>query len=314
MHRDQSADTARRSCARRFPPEAIGKLPRVTCRACNDANGWPKHCDRHPIVACDTCHQRISEAHIHLDYVGHAAVTDRLLQADPAWSWAPAFHDVDAELLGKAIETGNPEIVRLVLDNSPPRLDRHGGMWIRLTVAGVTRLGYGDAQGKSGPNAAKETIGDALRNAAMRFGVGLDLWAKEDLTPKASTDDDAATEGGSPRRAERSSGPLADDPWATATPAPPAAATVPQDAVEQPAEQPAARRSTSEQPATAAQLKAVYAGFSAIGITDKTDALAELSAFAGRDIASSKELTKTEASKLISELKARAGTAGGAGR
>jgi hypothetical protein len=42
----------------------------------------------------------------------------------------------------------------------------------------VSRLGYGDAQGKTGPNATKERIGDALRNAAMRFGAALDLWHK----------------------------------------------------------------------------------------------------------------------------------------
>lgn len=51
-------------------------------------------------------------------------------------------------------------------------------MWIRLTVCGVTRLGYGDAQGKTGGDAMKERIGDALRNAAMRFGAALDLWHK----------------------------------------------------------------------------------------------------------------------------------------
>ena len=54
-------------------------------------------------------------------------------------------------------------------------------MWIKLTVCGVTRLGYGDAQGKSGGDAMKERIGDALRNAAMRFGAALDLWHKGEL-------------------------------------------------------------------------------------------------------------------------------------
>ena len=39
----------------------------------------------------------------------------------------------------------------------------------------MERIGVGD--GKS----AKECIGDAIRNAAMRFGVALDLWAKDDL-------------------------------------------------------------------------------------------------------------------------------------
>ncbi len=54
-------------------------------------------------------------------------------------------------------------------------MDKAGNLWIKLTVCGVTRPGVGD--GKT----AKELIGDAIRNAAMRFGVALDLWAKEDL-------------------------------------------------------------------------------------------------------------------------------------
>ena len=69
-------------------------------------------------------------------------------------------------------------------------LDNMGGMWIRLTVCGVTRLGYGDAGTKSGGDAIKEVIGDALRNAAMRFGAALDLWHKGDLHG-----DDEGTQG-----------------------------------------------------------------------------------------------------------------------
>ena len=59
-----------------------------------------------------------------------------------------------------------------------PVLDPAGGMWIKLTVCGVTRLGYGHAGDKEGGDAIKEIIGDALRNAAMRFGAALELWHK----------------------------------------------------------------------------------------------------------------------------------------
>ena len=94
-----------------------------------------------------------------LAYVGHAALTDRLLDVDPGWTWEP-------------------------LAMSPhglPVMDDIGGMWIRLTVCGVTRLGYGHAGNKQGGDAIKEIIGDALRNAAMRFGAALELWHKGDL-------------------------------------------------------------------------------------------------------------------------------------
>ncbi len=126
-----------------FPTSEIGKLPKPTTRdgqkgQCRDCGGY------HQLPA------------VHLDYVGHAAVTKRLLDVDPLWSWEP---------------------FAIGPDGLPAR-DQNGGLWIKLTVLGVTRIGYGDSQGKPGPNAVKEAIGDALRNAAMRFGVALELWHK----------------------------------------------------------------------------------------------------------------------------------------
>ena len=135
-----------------FPPQSVGKLPRSICRTCSDSPR--KRCDSHQWVArCEECHGSHSTATMHLDYVGHAAVTDRLLTIDPAWSWEPFALD----------------------ERGLPALDGSKNLWIRLTILGVTRIGVGD--GKS----AKEAIGDAIRNAAMRFGVALDLWAKDDL-------------------------------------------------------------------------------------------------------------------------------------
>lgn len=95
---------------------------------------------------------------VHLDYVGHAVLTARLLEIDPLWDWEPLAYT----------ETGLPQF------------DADGGLWIKLTVGGITRLGYGSADGKKGGNAVKEIIGDALRNAAMRRGAALDLWKKTD--------------------------------------------------------------------------------------------------------------------------------------
>lgn len=88
-----------------------------------------------------------------LDYVGHAAVTDRLLAIDPTWNWEPFAIDPATGL--------------------PAMQAKH--LWIRLTVCGVTRIGVGDGA------SLKECIGDAIRNAAMRFGVALDLWSKDEL-------------------------------------------------------------------------------------------------------------------------------------
>lgn len=154
-----------------FPPHQISKLPKPykkdspkgKCAECGGYHGLPA---------------------MHLDYVGHAALTDRLLDADPAWSWEPVAMSEKGE----------------------PMLDSNGGMWIRLTVCGVTRLGYGDAQDKTGANAVKERIGDALRNAAMRFGAALELWHKGDLHEAAEARGDAEE----PKRIPRTSKEMAE--------------------------------------------------------------------------------------------------------
>lgn len=120
---------------------------------------------------------------IHLDYIGHAGVTMRLNAVDPTWTWEP-----------------------MALSPVGTPLASDGGMWIRLTVLGVTRLGFGDAAGKTGPNAVKECIGDALRNAAMRFGVGTYLWSKSEAAQviKAGGDPDAeATPPPAPQQQRR---------------------------------------------------------------------------------------------------------------
>ena len=107
-----------------------------------------------------------------LAYVGHAALTDRLLTADPTWTWEPLALD----------------------ERGLPALDDSGGLWIRLTVCGITRIGYGDAGQKKGGDAMKERIGDALRNAAMRFGAALELWHKGELhAPEPLPEDEIAT-------------------------------------------------------------------------------------------------------------------------
>jgi hypothetical protein len=103
--------------------------------------------------------RKLPKAGINLAYVDHAAVTDRLLQVDPAWNWEPLAFD----------------------DQGLPQLDEKGGLWIRLTVCGVTRLGYGEPQGSDFYDRRKGAISNAIRVASMRFGVALDLWSKEEL-------------------------------------------------------------------------------------------------------------------------------------
>lgn len=144
---------------RPFDSAQVGKLPRITCGKCRDQRS--KVCDEHRKQKCSDCDNWITTAHLHLDYVGHAQVTARLLEVDPEWYWEPVAWDTD----------GMPAIA---VEQNGRRV-----MWIKLTVAGMTRLGVGISG--AGEEVEKVLIGDALRNAAMRFGVALDLWAKGDL-------------------------------------------------------------------------------------------------------------------------------------
>lgn len=228
-----------------FDARVIGKLPKSSCRDCSQSQR--KRCDRHQWVSnCPECHGSHTSAAIHLDYVGHAATTDRLLSVDPGWSWEPLGLD----------------------ERGLPALDRSNNLWIRLTVAGVTRIGVGD--GKS----AKECIGDAIRNAAMRFGVALDLWGKEELEqadgPAVPVQTSGA--GAAPEQA-----PPPVEP--TTTPAPEGTLLNTRSAL----------------------AKAMYAGINDLGIADD-ERIPFIVSVIDRKIASTREMTKDEARLVLGHI------------
>jgi hypothetical protein len=202
-----------------FKGNEVGKLPRVTCPNCSSRS---KQCTEHDRIWCDVCKSKVSERHIHIDFVGHGDTTIRLLDVDEAWTWEPMARDVDPAVLAAAAASGNPEIVQMILRNAPPKfdLDKDGnpvGMWMYLTVGGVTRPGYGSVPSTQ-DDAVKVLIGDGLRNSAMRFGVALDLWANGERA-----DPTAENASASAGRAKRGGGrPSAGDAWDQSTPARPA--------------------------------------------------------------------------------------------
>lgn len=168
-----------------FPANQISKLPKesrsqIDARKGENGRGVM-------VFNCQVCGGHHHKDAVHLDYVGHAALTDRLLDTDIEWSWEPVGFT----------------------ENGLPALDHNGGLWIKLTVCGVTRYGYGAADGKSGGDAIKEIIGDALRNAAMRFGAALELWHKGDLHGDDSGDTGAGNDNArrEPAARERLDGP-----------------------------------------------------------------------------------------------------------
>lgn len=226
-----------------FPTGVIGKLPRVTCGGCKNSQAGV--CPNHSKQQCTGCKNYMTTAHLHLDFVGHAAVTDRLntVAGPENWNWEPLATD----------------------DMGMPKLDSKGNLWIKLTVNNVTRLGYGD-----GSQSMKELIGDALRNAAMRFGIALDLWSKEELE---STIADPGLKN------ERATTKAPDAAPASADTPPPA-----RDA----------------QKVSLSQIKAMYAYMKGKGITDSDKARQILHTLAG--VTSMNDLTKDDASKLINDL------------
>lgn len=152
-----------------FNSSQISKLPKPTKQQTEEVKR-----DYTKGIRCTLCGSWHHRNVTHVDYVGHAAVTDRLLSVDPLWNW-------------EFISTN---------DDGFPLLDPDNGLWIKLTINGMTRKGYGDAGAKRGPDAMKERIGDAIRNAAMRFGVALELWHKGDLHDEEGPNDEQGGAGG----------------------------------------------------------------------------------------------------------------------
>ena len=168
-------------------PGMLSKLPKPTRREnapgrCDVCNGW------HGLPA------------VHLDYMGHADVTEAMLKVDPFWNWRPAAIDD---------RTGAP--VSYTVGSTAT-------MWGYLTLLGVERMCVGTAPANK-EEVAKELIGDLLRNGAMRFGIGLRLWSKADhLDATGDADNElAATTGVTDRSqpteppAQRSRADRADD-------------------------------------------------------------------------------------------------------
>lgn len=102
---------------------------------------------------------KLPKGNTQLDFVGHADITRILIEIDPHWRLVPI-----------AWENGRPA-VNIVNDMAT--------MWFEMTLLGQARLAIGTAKANS-PDLDKVLYGDALRNGAMRFGIGLSLWTKQE--------------------------------------------------------------------------------------------------------------------------------------
>jgi len=254
-------ETQAKALRARFPKSAIGikpqpykkDSPKSKCNVCNGFHGQPA---------------------AHLEYVGHAATTSRLLEVDPEWSWEPMAYDM----------------------GGLPLFDSNRNLWIKLTICGVTRIGVGDGLG------LKECIGDAIRNAAMRFGVALDLWAKEDLPmvdeQRSEPEPPPATRTMSRTTGRQAKAP-ADDGWIPPQTDDAAAPTLHSEGVTPPL---AAAASPDVIDPKGKQMKAIHAGMNEAGLSERVAGLEFLSEVTGREVTTSKDLTRAEAGKVLDEL------------
>lgn len=155
--------------ARPFPDSWVEKLPKNLRKnddrkaRCEDTPaGRTVSADGH---FCGGWHAKA----LHLDYIGHAGVTMRLNEDVGPENWS-------LEPLG-------------VLDNGLPA---HTGQafWVKLTILGVSKIDLAESF-----SSTQEAWGDALRRAAMRFGIGTYLWSKSEyaFNQKVNSEAEAAT-------------------------------------------------------------------------------------------------------------------------
>lgn len=104
-----------------------------------------------------------------LAYLGHAHVTRILDEIDSTWTWEP-LEIVD----GRPAINYHKGIQKTRVGDTEVDM---ATMWGRLTLRGITRIAVGSVSANK-PDLDKELVSDFLRNAAMRFGIGLGLWMK----------------------------------------------------------------------------------------------------------------------------------------
>ena len=71
-----------------FPAHQISKLPKPTKAQTDEVKA-----DYKKGIRCTVCGAWHHPNVVHVDYVGHAALTDRLLDVDANWTWEPVAMD-----------------------------------------------------------------------------------------------------------------------------------------------------------------------------------------------------------------------------
>jgi len=108
---------------------------------------------------------KVNKGYGDIDTMNHAVATDRLNRAAPGWTYEISrFIEVEGK------------------DGQPHLLAIYGSM----TIGTVTRWEVGEVERPSTyGDEMKKALSDFIKRGAMRFGVGIELWSKSDMTVPA---------------------------------------------------------------------------------------------------------------------------------
>jgi len=215
----------------------------------------------------------------HGDYVSHSTINERLLHA-----LGPFSLEVVQVVRGYAAE------IKTKNNTFPARENAVVGVVARLTViidgrqVSIDECGAEDNPAMKGDgDNLKTSLSDALKRCAMRLGLGLHLWSGDLYFLNRALERDQA-------RPERPVAPALAAPAQESAPEPAAAPWQP--------DEPTEVAPTDGGGVTVKQLAALAASLKKQDLT-RDQARAFLSWVLGRPIASAKELTKAEASRVI---------------
>lgn len=156
-----------------FAEGQIGQLPRVTCKDCSN-----KRCSAHKYTKCKDCGAYTSPQHIHLPFVAHAIVTDRLNHDAPGW-----YFTIDT-----VKDSNDGEHVLAVVGT------------MHIGDKAIPEIGEPNVKSFYGTE-LQSAIGNFIRRAAMRFGVAIDLWMKEEAVHVETSGEGAPPSERRPTRA-----------------------------------------------------------------------------------------------------------------
>lgn len=125
---------------------------------------------------------KVNKGYGPVDTINHAVVTDRLNRYAPGWTIGePRFIEVDSIWI-------HPDPKKK--EDFQPYQDglKHCVAVVNwMQIGDVRRWEIGEAEHPSNyGDEAKKAMSDFIKRAAMRFGVGIDLWTKEDLSVASS--------------------------------------------------------------------------------------------------------------------------------